>query len=162
MNQDGINTLAADLLATLESTSHLTYDQDEFGTEAECGTVCCMAGLCLIRKVGRAASSGVISVFWGSASSLEAGVEQLGLVTNVLSPIIFSGASNWPKDLSRRYYAAANSRLERVNVALDALARLNEDGSIRELSVDKESTGVTERSIKKESSIPTESELITQ
>lgn len=139
VNKKAIEQLKADLRRYARR-----YDQSTFGaTDPECGTVMCMAGFCLWRKIGGKKFSETVrkATFLSHAyrefikEAKVAGREALGLTR--AEPLIFQSTERWPIDLRTRYLAA---RLEgdhraMVEVACDGLDRLNENGSIRALEV---------------------------
>lgn len=133
INQLGIQLLADDLVMNTEM-----YRQDVFVTRDECGTACCMAGLCLLRKVGADqfyARFGFRLIYPPSltaqfAEAAEAaGREQLGLNSKNF-PRIFMAAAQWPTDLAVRFREARPSRAKQALIALHALQRTYGDGSI--------------------------------
>ena len=136
LNRKGILLLADDLIANAKK-----YDQDTFGEIEECGTVRCMAGQCYLREIGarsfNSAVKGHSRNFEASTFSedcVSSGTKQLGIKIpksfgEDYNPDIFSPAFCWPADLSEEYEKAERP-IERVIVALKALSRTKNDGSI--------------------------------
>jgi hypothetical protein len=129
LNRAGIRALAADLVA-----HHEKYDQGYYGMyNASCGTVACMAGFCLQKKIGVTKFNKLVSngtLF--SRDAIEAGIEQL--FKNYAndqggSPVIFAFSSSWPTDLAIAYSLAGTPKAK-VIVALKALSRLKPNGYI--------------------------------
>lgn len=127
LNREGILKLADDLLA-----HRAMYDQNVFGKRSACGTVCCLAGLCLLNEAGEERFGGRRRRLTPprTQSALDktcmAGARQLGIPADCT---LFSGAISWPFDLADDYRCATTPDA-RVVVALKALQRLREDGSI--------------------------------
>lgn len=124
LNKKGIRLLADDLVARQKM-----YDQSTEGGIEACGTVCCMAGLCYVRKVGlrafsRMVKNGVIgmNVHRYSEKLLGLPVPEYGFSN------IFGYVCAWPADLRKEY--ESDGPRWRVIAALKALQRLLPDGSI--------------------------------
>jgi hypothetical protein len=132
LNKAGIRQLADDLVANKKM-----YDQDDFGSREECGTVCCLAGFCYRHEIGARKFT-----LWAKDEDhknddcIKSGLKQLGLPViksdyswiEVESPQVFGMINIWPDDLEDEYYE--NGPRGRVIVALKALQRLREDGTI--------------------------------
>ena len=118
-------------LATMLVNSREMYNQNTFGSKHPCGTVCCMAGLCYVKQVGIEAFNTLLSEKNGNISDecLEAGIKLLGIESDSDFPLLFGMPGVWSGDLRDEYYQAETGR-DRVIVALKALQRLQEDGSI--------------------------------
>jgi hypothetical protein len=159
LNKEGIAQLKFDLRANAER-----YNQDTFGRESkDCGTVCCMAGLCLRRQMGdEEFKYGLQRVFTNGSYykfgrvCIQAAAKQLGMVllsekeysmlmyrreglhgTTSTMPAIFSSVDYWPRDL-RHMYGWAYCKGDRqavAEVACMALDRMDVNGFIAELAV---------------------------
>lgn len=164
LNKEGIETLKRDLRAEAAR-----YDQSTFGSdrapkvtgESLCGTVCCMAGFCLQRRLGRAefdrrvtSSITAMERAWRLEEAcqersdfvdacLTAAVEQLGLEYAGFSfgglPPVLAGMGGWPADLHKRYHDAwlAGDHAAKAEAACDALDRMDDRGTFpAELQLD--------------------------
>ena len=122
VNREGILKLAADLVDNWQR-----YDQDTFGEDRECGTVCCMAGFCLINEVGTKRFNQINrdEPFNLPVMARRAGARQLGIPFGAL---LFYDTIYWPSDLRREYRERKGKC--RIVAALKALERLRGDGSI--------------------------------
>lgn len=151
LNREGIELLKSDLRADA-----IHYDQRSFGSvTAPCGTVACIAGMCLRRAIGHDQFTARIRQLtettgngWGDfvADCLAAAIEQIGItvlprrqydriaVDSHLEsgglPPIFCAPYYWPPDLRKRYNMAAkiHDHAATVEVACAALDRMNEYG----------------------------------
>lgn len=145
LNQAGKDQLKADLRANAKR-----YTQNRFGViTKDCGTECCMAGMCLMRKIGAVAFE--VEVRKGPMAEsfinacLAAGAEQLGITMldddeyeeitrededgTTLAPI-FAQVKYWPEDL-RADYEEAEEKHDHVGmaeVACRALDQIDENG----------------------------------
>jgi hypothetical protein len=143
LNKKGILQLAEDLIShrkRYDQNNWVSYRDKESGyPKSECGTVCCMAGFCYMRKVGvRKFNSLVKKEETRNYEIVSSGISQLGIKysgpdwTDRLGgpdwPIIFGGDDAWPSDLSDGYDSSEDQ--DRYIVALKALQRLLPDGSI--------------------------------
>jgi hypothetical protein len=147
LNQEGIAQLKADLRANAQH-----YNQNSFGKiTPDCGTECCMAGLCFMRKVSVSKFNvivkelavddhdGVLYEQFVSAC-VHAGGVQLGLTmnaeywapTNDYLPPIFNNWTDWPRDLAAAYAAAEYDPAATAEVACMALDRIDEYGCFKE------------------------------
>jgi hypothetical protein len=163
LNKEGIAQLKFDLRSNAERYSQDTFGQ----LSAECGTVCCMAGWCLRREMGEQAFAYVVlNLIWVTQPTWQrhcifVGARQLGITllpntgiigrgtTGIIgrgapqilmgAPQIFMGHSHWPLDLGRRYAdaMAASDHYAMVEVACDALDRMDEYGDIAALPAAK-------------------------
>lgn len=132
LNTEGIELLKADMRANANA-----YKQETFGhrvrdmTDSDNTLVLCMAGFCLIRKVGQTAFENMlIKDGFFAEKAVKAGIEQLGIIPiKKMVPCIFNYVEYWPQDLRARYNEAITQQ-ERVEVAWAALDRLRIDGSI--------------------------------
>lgn len=140
LKRDGIEQLKADLRANARH-----YNQGRFGVVTpECWTEACMAGMCLMRRIGidaftqRVIHSPVGGIGRFIDDCLLAAAEQLGLElpTDDLSelPLIFADSSYWPDDLRYRYKRAEarHDHAAMAEVACAALDRIDENGFIRD------------------------------
>jgi len=137
LNVEGINQLADDLVRDDARYNQSYWGQDTkyvndptpespfFGTA--CGTVACLAGFCMARKIGVTEFNKVAAIYPGISgdSARFYGAQQLGIP---FEAVIFNNIGDWPSDL-RQEYRNAKPR-GRVLVALKALQRLRPDGSI--------------------------------
>lgn len=130
LNKKGIRQLADDLVANQKS-----YDQYWFGRITDCGTVSCLAGTCLARKLGTRKYRKLVKEWpdtWSGRGVCEkAGAEQLGLLSEVPHPdlpMIFREIHFWPGDLQEQY--ESDGPRWRVIAALKALQRLLPNGDI--------------------------------
>lgn len=135
INKANVELLKADLRANARR-----YDQSTYGeVDDECGTVGCLAGFCLMRAVGDAAYGWLVKSGDIDEFARTAGEEFLGVGTSFKSidRSIFDPGDWWPRDLAERYAAAedAQDRAAMVEVACDALDRLQDDGTIAGLVV---------------------------
>lgn len=127
LNRQGILQLADDLIADSSK-----YDQNYWGSHFEdqsaCGTVACLAGFCMSRAIGVTKFNELAKVAFGVDGSAARGFggAQLGIPRNAG---IFHQADLWPSDLYREYQMNSEAK-SRVVVALKALQRLRDDGSI--------------------------------
>jgi hypothetical protein len=154
LNREGIEQLKADLRANAKH-----YSQNSFGRiKPECGTEACMAGMCLIRKIGMDAFTqrtkeamiddrdGQFTKFVNEC--LNAAADQIGLT--VLDeqaymdaahahdrhsdglPPVFSSADLWPTELADKYGDAsdAHDHEAMANIACQVLDRIDENGFI--------------------------------
>lgn len=149
LNHEGIELLKSDL-----RTNAKHYNQQKFGQiTPECGTEACMAGMCLMRKLGyeeftKQAMKAVSDLSYGNDfrkfmdACLDSAAKQLGLT--LLSeneyesktdgetelPPIFSEAGDWPEDLREEYYTAdeKHDHQAMAEVACKALDRIDENG----------------------------------
>jgi hypothetical protein len=128
LNTKGILKLAEGLVIHSEM-----YDQNVYGKRDTCGTVCCLAGLCLLNQVGWEEFSNLLipdasGKEWELTplAAVQAGARQLGVWEHAQ---IFSGAFSWPADLQDEY-TLAQTHEDRARVALKALRRLRESGYI--------------------------------
>jgi hypothetical protein len=122
LNTRGIRQLADQLVANKK-----LYEQGTFGVKTDCGTVCCLAGFCYLRKIGsRKFNALVTKEELEGDDCVKAGKKQLGIKAS--SPVIFQGLGTWPADLEREY--RQNGPRGRVIVALKALQRLRGNGNI--------------------------------
>jgi hypothetical protein len=149
LNKKGIEQLKADLRANAR-----WYNQSTFGELVdgeECGTECCMAGACHLRKVGAEEFTRQLGELAKERSRvcldeqydveeqfmqacIAAGAEQLGIDDNYERlPQIFAPVSDWPRDLGDAYRKAsyAYDYQGMVEAACAALDRLNDDGTIK-------------------------------
>jgi hypothetical protein len=140
-------------LAKLLSCDSERYDQSTFGryereeSEEACGTFCCMAGFLHAKKIGleefnntarRMRISGSTENRNFAISCVRSGAEALGIPLKEMgdtpiNPQIFQFVGSWPDDLQNEYRAVqckGGSSKTRVRVALKALSRLREDGTI--------------------------------
>jgi hypothetical protein len=146
LNKQGILELAEIMVC-----DHKRYNQSKFGeetgqeeSETTCGTVCCMAGFAYAKKIGLENFNKEVRFQYNSESFLlsdgtsvsgftydciTAGKEMLGINENVASPRIFGYSSAWPRDLADEYTSTGDQK-KRVLVALKALSRLRENGTI--------------------------------
>jgi hypothetical protein len=127
INKAGVELLKADLRANAAA-----YKQSTFGAVTECGTEQCMAGFCRIREVGREQYVAEVAREDLYDLCLSSGAQQLGIKS--FDPKIFDHNSNWPYDL-REAYRKARTAAARVEVACAALDRLQDDGTIAEVSL---------------------------
>lgn len=144
LNKEGIETLKADL-----RHDAMRYKQSTFGQfDDDCGTQCCLAGMCLLRKVGQQEFHSIVrdAIYNMDKSeiynlSMQAAAEQLGielltdhqyfdLTDETCMPPIFAETDCWPEDLEERYYDAySNYDYEAaVEVACEALDRIDVHG----------------------------------
>jgi hypothetical protein len=140
LNKEGIAQLKFDLRANAER-----YNQYTFGRETDCGTVCCMAGLCLRRQVGEETFKRDVQYALANygrhmfgQTCVAAAAKQLGVsllherdyVARV--PTIFANVCFWPSDLGYAYVQAlARGDQQAVaEVACMALDRMTEHGFI--------------------------------
>jgi hypothetical protein len=126
INKAGVELLKADLRANAAA-----YKQNTFGAVTDCGTEQCMAGFCRIRELGIEQYVAEISSDNFPDLCVSSGINQLGI--KLYDPQIFDHIGNWPYDL-REAYRKANDSDARVEVACAALDRLQDDGSIAEVS----------------------------
>jgi hypothetical protein len=149
LSKEGIEQLKADLRANARR-----YNQSTFGELAggeECGTECCMAGACHLRKVGAEEFMRQLGELAKERSRvcldeqykveeqfmqacIAAGAVQLGIDDNhEWMPQIFAPVSDWPRDLYEAYRKASDAYdyQAKVEVACAALDRLNDDGTIK-------------------------------
>jgi hypothetical protein len=149
LNKEGIEQLKADLRANAR-----WYNQGTFGelvNGEECGTECCMAGACHLRKVGaeeftrqlgELAKARALSLLDEQPkieeqfmqACIEAGVAQLGIGNHYeCLPQIFAPAGAWPRDLGDAYREAsyAYDYQGMVEAACAALDRMDDDGTIK-------------------------------
>jgi hypothetical protein len=121
LNKAGIRQLADDLVANKKR-----YNQQTFGDKEDCGTVCCLAGFCSIRSVGlRKFNKWIDDESDPVIDPRGDGAKQLGIPRNA---DLFDYVDSWPSDLGEEY--RENGPRGRVIVALKALQRMREDGSI--------------------------------
>jgi hypothetical protein len=141
LNQEGIAQLKFDLRANAER-----YNQDTFGMDTDCGTVCCMAGLCLRRQVGdeefkrdvQDASVVHHERYRLGQACVAAAAKQLGVALlheweyGVGLPPIFANVVLWPSDLGYAYVQALarGDQQAMAEVACMALDRMDEHGLI--------------------------------
>jgi hypothetical protein len=146
LNKEGVELLKADLRADAKH-----YNQGTFGTTtAECGTECCMAGLCLRRSLGpimfnqRVKHTEVGSEHAACAAyallqrdCLTVAMAQLGIIamrcygiTSPDCPPIFDIVDVWPAALRGRYDKASqlHDHAAMAEVACDALDSIDEYG----------------------------------
>lgn len=124
LNKKGIRLLAADLFKHKK-----LYDQNTEGTAYECGTVGCLAGFCLARKLGRREYVWQVKHGFVSIEAHRSGQAALGLPKlNTGRLQIFDFLYAWPQDLQDIYNS--NGPRCRVIAALSALQRLLPDGTI--------------------------------
>jgi hypothetical protein len=125
LNKKGIRQLADDLIAHPKR-----YDQNTFGAINECGTVACLAGMCLWRKIGTRAYRKLVED-WREHNldhdkCLEAAGAQLGVDASF--SMLFGDIWGWPEDLQEVYNSSAPDGP--VRAALMALQRFLPDGKI--------------------------------
>lgn len=153
LNQEGIAQLKADLRANAKH-----YNQNSFcKTTPDCGTECCMAGFCLMRKVsaatfnalvkalpvdGRRNADGLYERF--TEDCVRAGCAQLGIVVAARRrnhpdalPPIFGSWKEWPFDLAAAYATADHNHAyaDMAEVACAALDRIDEYGRFNKEAV---------------------------
>jgi hypothetical protein len=153
LNLEGIAQLKADLRANAEH-----YNQNRFGKLTKhCGTECCMAGFCFMRKVGAAAFNALVKELSVdnrdgalydrfTEDCVRAGCVQLGIVMDSTLerwkhpghlPPIFDYWTEWPADLSAAYDAAEydHDHAAMAEVACAALDRIDEYGCFNKEAV---------------------------
>jgi hypothetical protein len=146
LNKEGIAQLKFDLRANAEH-----YNQTTFGMDTDCGTVCCMAGLCLRRQVGEETFKSWLqdaSVhherYRFGQTCVAAAAKQLGVALlheweyAVAVPTIFANVVYWPSDLGDMYVQAHDrgDQQAMAEVACMALDRMDEHGLIAKLPVE--------------------------
>jgi hypothetical protein len=141
LNLEGIAQLKFDLRANAEH-----YNQDTFGEETDCGTVCCMAGLCLRRQVGEETFKSLQDAsvvhyerYRFGQTCVAAAAKQLGVAllheweygAGGLPPI-FANVVFWPSDLGDMYVQAhaRGDQQAMAEVACMALDRMDDHGLI--------------------------------
>ena len=142
-SKEGVLRLA-DLL--IHNINH--YLQRVFVNQNECGTICCMAGLCYANEIGVRKFNSIAKKIYeeegptgrGRELTTEcvlAGERLLGLLKRYSPqygygfPDIFSDPTDWPMDLMEEY-GKASSNKERVIAALKALSRMDARGEIQD------------------------------
>lgn len=124
LNKKGIRLLADDLVAHKK-----LYNQNVEGRPDPCGTVGCLAGFCLARKLGRREYIKRVESSFIGVEAHQSGRDQLGLPEpNIGRLQIFDFLWSWPQDLQDLY--KSNGPRCRMIAALYALQRLREDGTI--------------------------------
>jgi hypothetical protein len=129
LNRKGILLLADDLVAHKKM-----YDQDDIGRKDECGTFCCLTGLCYLREIGLMKFNQLlVRDEFDQDTCATSGHNQLGLKirkdwSGVIFPQIFQNIDMWPADIREEY--ESNGPTWRVIAALKALQRLRLNGSI--------------------------------
>lgn len=122
LNRKGIMLLADDLVAHQKR-----YMQETWGKKTDCGTVCCLAGFCYLRKIGLRKFESELRFDLDDGAVRDAGCGQLGL-RMINFPQLFCPVDQWPSDLSDEYQS--NGPRWRVIAALKALQRLRLNGTI--------------------------------
>jgi hypothetical protein len=163
LNREGIELLKADLRRYARH-----YNQSTFGeVTAECGTECCMAGLCLMRKMGMEEFNKYVRVVARLRSEavlghglinerlahdcVRAGAAQLGLEIDLddyisgggLLPHIFAPVSDWPSYLRVPYTKAAerHDHVAMAEAACRALDEMGPDGRLPWITPAEEAEG---------------------
>jgi hypothetical protein len=128
INKEEVESLKANLRLHAKR-----YNQEVFAEKTDCGTTACLAGFCLLADLGtkefnERVKNEVFTVRF-EADCVDAGKKRLGIKGGEF-PQIFTNSCCWPADLERRYELAKTNK-ERVEVACDALDRLNANGTIK-------------------------------
>lgn len=147
LNKEGIEQLKADLRANAQH-----YAQNKFGNiTSECGTECCIAGMCYMQKIGLPQFAELVKqlkiddqlMSWMLFDNfmekcLTAASDQIGLEildkndyhkTEGLPPI-FASSESWPVDLHNKYSIAEkkHDHVAMAEVACEALDRIDANG----------------------------------
>jgi hypothetical protein len=151
-----VDQAGVDTLISLLRIDTVHYDQTIFGrTFDACGTTCCIAGLALINEIGLEAFNARVKPIHSENGCdeemhhalvfdcLTAAHKLLGLPPVQIHSLhtmpvilqIFGNPLDWPSDLTQEYrhiaFAYERDHHALAEVAVKALSRLNDDGTIR-------------------------------